>query len=354
MIKQPELNKSLLTWYIDNNRDLPWRRSKDPYSIWISEIMLQQTRVDTVIDYYLRFLGRFPDVVRLAGADEEEVLSLWSGLGYYTRGRNLHQAAKIVLDQYNGIFPDTYSQIRALPGIGDYTAGAIMSIAFNKPYPAVDGNVLRVISRINEIDEEIHKPKVKKQIKQITAELISEGKAGEFNQALMELGATLCIPKNPRCSDCPLQAFCKAHLSGRQHLLPVTKKAKSATELAYWVAVVHHNGNIMMEYRNNTNLLGHMWGFPMVMKSSSSTPEKLFDVEHGLQLQRQRSLGTVKHVFTHQIWHMEVIEFSLGEETDLRAELAWMTMERYKDLAVPKAFQKVFDLSISLMDNSLV
>lgn len=381
----------LLNWYEANRRDLPWRRTSDPYSIWISEIMLQQTQVETAIPYYDRFLHAFPDITSLAEAGEEEVLALWKGLGYYTRARNLHRAAKVIREQYHGVFPDKYKEVRSLPGIGDYSAGAIASIAFQQAYPAVDGNVLRVIARFRAIQGDIGTPQVKKQITDIVAAMIPEHCPGQFNQALMELGATCCLPKNPQCLICPLAPDCEACRTGRQDSLPLKKKTKAAAELDYVAAVICLNDSILMEYRNNTQLLGNMWGLPLVRKDSAATGEDELDQELGsfleerglsVPVRRIKTLRQVKHTFSHQVWRMEVILFALdgcseemavsgpeikpeliaesgrglynGQDAkedrnnnnnmELKPHLAWIPTEKLGGLPIPKAFQKVLAL----------
>ncbi|AFV01706.1 hypothetical protein UNSWDHB_2952 [Dehalobacter sp. UNSWDHB] len=344
--KSTEITDSLLAWYDQNKRDLPWRRTNDPYAVWLSEIMLQQTRVDTVIDYYLRFLERFPDICSLADADEEDVLTLWKGLGYYRRARNLHQAAVVVRDRYSGNFPRTYPEIRALPGIGDYTAGAIASIAYNLPYPAVDGNVLRVITRLLGLEADISQQKTQKQIAEMIREMIPKDRAGEFTQALMELGAMCCTPNTPGCRDCPWCTVCTAHRTHRETVLPVKKKAKKAARFDYWTALVYNDGDILMEYRSNTQLLGNMWGLPLVNKESGPSAEELYRREWELDLRFIKHLGSVRHVFTHQVWQMDVILFSLKPDSEVKSGLAWISREKLKNLPIPKAFQKVLQLMI--------
>jgi len=348
--KPSEIAALLLTWYDQNKRDLPWRRTNDPYAVWLSEIMLQQTRVDTVIDYYLRFLERFPDICSLADADEEDVLTLWKGLGYYRRATNLHQAAIAVRDRYSGNFPRTFPEIRILPGIGDYTAGAIASIAYNLPYPAVDGNVLRVATRLLGLEDDISQQKIQKQIAEIIKEMIPKERAGDFTQALMELGAMCCTPNTPGCRDCPWRTVCTAHRTHRETVLPVKKKAKKATCFNYWTALVCNDGDILMEYRSNTQLLGNMWGLPLARKESGSSAEELFHRDWELDLEPIKYLGSVQHVFTHQVWQMDVILFSLKPDSEVNSGLAWISRERLKDLPIPKAFQKVLEL----MNNGIV
>jgi A/G-specific adenine glycosylase len=219
-------SRELLAWYRSGNRDLPWRRSRDPYFIWVSEIMLQQTRVDTVIPYFNRFVERFPTVRDLAEAPEEDVLKLWEGLGYYSRARNLQAAAREVTERYGGKIPDDKEAVSGLKGVGPYTAGAILSIAFNRPEPAVDGNVMRVLSRYFCIDEDIARPATRIRMEGLARELIPEGAAGDFNQALMELGALVCTPRSPHCLICPVMEHCAGRIAGREEELPVKSKAK--------------------------------------------------------------------------------------------------------------------------------
>ncbi|UWG95410.1 A/G-specific adenine glycosylase [Dehalobacter sp. DCM] len=344
------LSAALLTWYAQNRRELPWRNTSDPYAIWISEIMLQQTQVETVIDYYHRFLNGFPDVARLGQAEEEDVLSLWKGLGYYTRARNILRAARVILEKFDGVFPTVYTDIRSLPGIGDYTAGAIASIAYNLSYPAVDGNVLRIISRLDGIEEDISLQKTKTRITARAAGLIPDGKAGDFNQALMDLGATVCVPKDPKCTvSCPWQTECSAHRDGKESILPIKKKAKKPIEYHYAAAVIRRNADILMTKRQADALLANMWGLPLVCLESGISPETRFGHEWGLEVTNTVYLGHVKHVFSHQIWQIDVYSMTLNDESQVDGDhndrpLAWVSPERLKTLPVPKAFQKVLSL----------
>ncbi|MCR4434812.1 MAG: A/G-specific adenine glycosylase [Clostridiales bacterium] len=335
----------LTEWYSGNKRDLPWRQTKDPYKIWISEVMLQQTRVDTVTGYFNEFTRRFPDVFKLAAADEQSVLSAWKGLGYYSRARNLHRAAKEIVARYGGRFPDKYEEVRALPGIGSYTAGAVLSIAFNQPHPAVDGNALRVVSRIGQIEGDIALDSTKKMISKLVEEMIPEGRAKDFSQALMELGALVCVPAKPMCGKCPIANGCGAYLSGKQDILPVKrKKNRGENQVSYWVAVVREGGKILMEHRKGETLLGQMWGLPMVEHSPDFSEERLFAGKYGLSLKKREWLGTVRHVFSHRTWKMNTAVYSLREKPDLPPTLHWVREGDMDDLAVPTAFRKVLRL----------
>lgn len=265
---QQRFSMPLLEWYRRVRRDLPWRRSRDPYRIWISEIMLQQTRVETVIPYYNRFMELFPTVDKLADAPEEQVLKAWEGLGYYSRARNLQTAAREIVERHGGMMPDTPEGVRGLRGIGPYTAGAVLSIAFNKPEPAVDGNVMRVLSRYFELEEDIAKPSTRIGIEKLAKSLIPEGTAGDFNQALMELGATVCTPKAAHCLPCPVMEFCGARLAGRVEELPVKAKAKPPRPERRAVALIEgtgeNAGRILVRQRPEGGLLARLWELPHV------------------------------------------------------------------------------------------
>lgn len=334
----------LLEWYRKNQRDLPWRHTTDPYKIWISEIMLQQTRVDTVIQYYRRFLERFGTLQELAGAAAQDVLAVWKGLGYYSRALNLQKAAQQVVERYDGVFPRDYEVLRQLPGIGDYTAGAIASIAFNQPYPAVDGNVLRVICRLEGSEDDISQSRTKKRVADIVCPIIPKDHAGEFTQAMMELGALVCIPLAPLCGQCPVQSFCAAYRTGRQNELPVKKKKEAPRIVPCWVAVLREGGKIFLEFRKNDRLLGQLWGLPIVEKKDSLAPAQLLEEKYGLRLKNARKLGSASHVFSHQIWKMDVFTFTLTEPMPNSDVLHWVEEEELAGYAVPTAFQRVLKL----------
>lgn len=344
-VSRLEKGKKLLDWYVENQRDLPWRHTRDPYKIWISEIMLQQTRVDTVIEYYNRFTQRFPDIGTLAEAEEGEVLNYWKGLGYYTRARNLHKAAQQMAKEHGGVFPRDIEEVRKLPGVGAYTAGAVLSIAFNEPYPAVDGNVLRVISRLEGLEEDIARETTKKTVAGVVSQMIPEGEARDFNQALMELGALICIPGIPKCGQCPVQSMCTAFLTGRQEELPVRRKKENLLpEIPYWVALVEDEDRILLEYREKETLLGRLWGFPMVEKKGEEKPEMLFEKKYGLKLQPREELGTVQHVFSHRIWVMDTLRCTALSVSEEASALQWVHREQLKDFAIPTAFQRALKL----------
>ena len=295
----------LLKWYDTNRRILPWREEATPYRVWVSEIMLQQTRVEAVKPYFDRFMDRLPDIVSLAVAEEEELLKLWEGLGYYNRVRNLKKAAVRIMSDHNGLMPEEYDEILKLNGIGSYTAGAVASIAYGKPVPAVDGNVLRVISRIRADDALISDPKVRKKVEQDIAEIIPSGRPGDFNQAIMELGAVICVPNGkPHCENCPLAAVCRAHLKGREMEYPKKTKLKARKIEEKTVLIVRDDNKIALRKRVEKGLLAGMYEFPTM--ENFHTPDEVIRYlrEVGFQTLRVTALTESKFVFTHKEWHM--------------------------------------------------
>jgi len=248
--------RRLLVWYRRNARTLPWRNHPDPYAVWVSEIMLQQTRVETVIPYFHRWIQRFPTIKSLAKASEQDVLNLWEGLGYYSRARNLHKAAKIVMEQYAGQLPRDLDALRRLPGIGRYTVGAIASMAFGMDEPTLDANIRRVFARVFDISVPADSPSGEKALWKLAAEYLPKGKAGDSNQALMDLGATICLPKNPRCLICPLMELCEARIKGIQDQRPVLKRKKKAPHHILAAAVIIKNGRVLLAKRPSKGLLG--------------------------------------------------------------------------------------------------
>jgi A/G-specific adenine glycosylase len=298
------ITKTLLAWYDQRRRILPWREHPNPYRVWISEIMLQQTQVDTVIPYYSRFLKRFPDAAALAAAPLDDVLKAWENLGYYARARHLHQAAQIVVEKYNGKIPDIWEAIITLPGIGNYTAGAILSIAFGKPVPAVDGNVRRVLSRIYAVREPVGRLDTQKKIHALAASLIPETAPGSFNQALMDLGALICTPKSPACADCPLRIQCKARQDGLQDLLPMSEKKPATPHERVTAAVIFNRlGRVLIVRRPARGLLGSLWKFPGgIVEQKEILEEGLTRTvreELGIRIRVGKPLASVNHSYTH-------------------------------------------------------
>ena len=336
-----ELPVAILPWYEENKRDLPWRRDREPYHVWLSEIMLQQTRVEAVKGYYARFLEKLPTISALAEADDDLLHKLWEGLGYYSRVRNLKKAAQVIQERYGGVFPGEYEQVLALPGVGEYTAGAVCSIAFNRPTPAVDGNVLRVVSRLTADDTPIDNPAYKRRVRDALAE-IYPAEAGAFTQALMELGATLCGPNwKPRCEECPCKAFCRGALAGTAEQFPVktAKKARRVEEKT--VFILSCDGSYALEKRPAKGLLAGLWQFPNC-EGKLSLDEALAEVE-GMGLRPREVYRQVerKHIFTHIQWEMNGIYL----EVDAPAgEFAWFTAARIRsEAALPTAFRQFWE-----------
>nr|WP_156647102.1 A/G-specific adenine glycosylase [Lentibacillus sp. JNUCC-1] len=316
----------MLEWYDRNKRDLPWRENQDPYSIWVSEIMLQQTQVDTVIPYFNRFMSQFPTVFDLAKAEEQDVLKAWEGLGYYSRARNLQNAAQTVVELYNGVIPSEVKALGALKGIGPYTRGAILSIAFNQPEPAVDGNVMRVIARLLKIDDNIAEPAVKKKFETIVRDLIPDHDPSSFNQAVMELGALVCTPKNPICNLCPVQSHCRAFEHNVVSELPVKAKAKKKKTEVYAIVLLQtEGGDVIIEKRSDQGLLAGLWQFPMIPVGNIGFEhmETWLQNEYGLTVKHLDFAEDLKHVFTHKIWKLSVYtsEVEVAGHLDERLKL---------------------------------
>lgn len=325
----------LLPWYDANKRVLPFRGTRDPYAIWVSEIMLQQTRTETVSGYFLRFMQRFPSVTALAQADEQEVLKYWEGLGYYSRARNLHKAARLIEREYGGRFPQSYEAIRALPGIGDYTAAAVSSIAYQLPYPAIDGNLTRVISRVHGVREDVDIPSVKRQIRALADEHIDQTRPGDWNQALMDLGATICLPGTPDCARCPLQGKCDAHAQDDADMLPVRAAAKPPVPVEMGVALVTCGDKILMQKRD-ASLLKGLWVF--ILNENDATidgmQKKLRTL--GVQARFTADLGEARHIFTHRIWNMHIYHF-IADMPRAKAGCEWVTADDLIALPLPTA-----------------
>lgn len=389
-------SEQLLRWYQLNKRILPWRQNHDPYRIWVSEIMLQQTRVDTVIPYYERFMSKFPTLVDLAQAPEEDVLKCWEGLGYYSRARNLQAGAKQVVSQFAGVVPDDRAAVASLKGVGPYTTGAIMSIAFNRPVPAVDGNVMRVLSRYFLLEDDIAKQSTRVNIEHLAEKLIPEGEARDFNQALMELGALVCTPKSPGCLICPVMEHCAGRLAGKEQALPIKTKAQPPRrELRLTALIVgtgKYEGHILVRQRAQDGLLARMWELPHVLapvewlpeptkrsrgKVSRSTVQVERNTEHdaermllltqqlaeqdGLDVDTVQFYGEAQHIFSHIIWELQLYEARWGlarsEQPNVHLRVAeqaatyealpanyrWINREHMNELAFPTIFVQLLN-----------
>jgi A/G-specific adenine glycosylase len=291
----------LLDWYQKNKRAMPWRDHPNPYAVWVSEIMLQQTRVETVIPYFKKWMKLFPSIKALAKADEQAVLNAWEGLGYYSRARNLHKAAKITVEKFGGELPRNLDDLRSLPGIGRYTVGAIASMAFKMDEPTLDGNLRRVFSRLYDVDEFADSPAGEKILWELAAQNLPKGQAGDYNQALMDLGATICLPKNPRCLLCPLMELCEARQNGTQESRPVLKPKKRVPQYINAAAVIIERGRVLLSQRPSNGLLGGMWEFPnaRVEDDPASGLVKVINAAYRLKVRRKEALGIVQHAYTH-------------------------------------------------------
>lgn len=335
----PAPAEALLAWYDRSRRDLPWRDVGDPYATWVSEIMLQQTRVETVIPYFRRFMADYPTVAALAAAAEDDVLKHWEGLGYYSRARHLHAGAKRVVAEYGGVLPDSPEALRRIEGIGDYTAGAIASIACGKKAAAVDGNVIRVICRFTGLRENAAQPAVRRAIAARVEALMPEDRPGDFNQALMDLGATVCVPGTPDCGACPWAADCAARLAGDPEDLPLLPKKKAPATLCRDVLLIRAGDRVLVRQRTE-NMLKGLWVFPMAEGFAEAPDIHLrAKKETGLDCCRIAFCGPARHVFTHQIWEMRLWRM----ETDPAAVPAppwrFVTAAELSALALPTAMK---------------
>jgi len=365
-------SKELLSWYRKHRRDLPWRRSRNPYHIWISEVMLQQTRVETVIPYFHRFTERFPTMEALANAPEEDVLKLWEGLGYYSRARNLQGAVREVQERYGGVVPDTLEEISSLKGVGPYTAGAVLSIAYNKPEPAVDGNVMRVLSRYFLIEDDIMKVSTRGRMEKLAKELIPEGAAGDFNQGLMELGAMVCTPRSPHCLTCPVMEHCSAREAGMEEQLPVKKKAKPPRPEYRLAALIRgdgpYAGQVLIRQRPQEGLLARMWELPHVevpfgYAETDGMPvhvSVLADhlAEETIAVRPQSLYMQAEHTFSHIHWDMQVIACGLepsvlpsGAGMLLPSHYQWVDRETMQQYAYPNVFLKILNRYFAELHN---
>ena len=336
-----ELPGLLLPWYRENRRELPWRSDRQPYHIWLSEIMLQQTRVEAVKGYYARFLDALPDIPALAQCDDELLHKLWEGLGYYSRVRNLKKAAQVIMDCHDGVFPGSYDEVLALPGIGEYTAGAICSIAFNQPTPAVDGNVLRVMSRLTDDPSPIDLPETKRRVSRLLAGIYPK-EAGEFTQALMELGATLCGPnRTPDCKHCPCRSICLGFQRGTADTLPVKSPKKPRRQEDRTVFILSCDGRFALEKRPEKGLLAGLWQFPNVIGKLDT--QNALDAVTAMGPHPREILREVEkiHIFTHIQWNMKGIYLEVAETG---GDFQWFTEEEINlQAALPTAFRQFWE-----------
>lgn len=338
-----QLSDTLLPWYKQNARALPWREDTEPYHVWLSEIMLQQTRVEAVWNYYLRFLEQLPTIQALAGASESQLLKLWEGLGYYNRARNLQKAAHVIETQYNGIFPNQYKEIRALPGIGPYTAGAIASICFNQPYAAVDGNVLRIITRMTENDAPIDCIQTKSEIAAQLEKVYPKNNCGQFTQALMELGATICTPKSPKCTVCPANDFCLAYAHGTMLQYPIKQLKKEKRLEERTVFLMQCEDKYALTKRTESGLLSGLWQLPNVPGKMDA--DKALHTANGFGVQPMELVRQLHrdHIFTHIKWQMTCYHIRCAQ---VPSDFTWATAQEIKTAyALPTAFRIFFEFN---------
>ncbi|MFQ6673480.1 MAG: A/G-specific adenine glycosylase [Fidelibacterota bacterium] len=339
----------VMTWYGDHQRFLPWRSESDPYRIWVSEVMLQQTQVETVIPYYHRWLDRFPTVKSVAEAPADAVLKAWEGLGYYSRCRNFQRACRIVVDVHGSKIPDTWEELRKLPGVGDYTAGAILSFAFHKPYPALDGNVSRVMSRLLASPSPVLKGK--KEFAQVLVKWIPHDRPGDFNQAMMDLGSQVCRKNQPHCFDCPVTDFCVAYQEGNPDTYPVHTRKKVRPHREIVVGVIWDGDRFLIQKRPPEGLLGGLWEFPGGKVHPGESPMKAVKremwEETGLKVVPVGSIGTVDHAYSHFTITLHAFHCSLpdgGRQKKTGSERRWIGPAEVGDYPFPKANHKLFRL----------
>jgi len=338
-----EFSRLLLEWYKINARSLPWRGHPDPYAVWVSEIMLQQTRVETVLPYFQRWMLLFPSISALAAANEQEVLKAWEGLGYYSRARSLHKAAQLMAERYGGSLPSDPTLLLKLPGIGPYTAAAIASIAFGLDEAVVDGNVKRVLARVLDYRAPVNTPAAEKELRTIARSLLPEGKAGDYNQALMDLGATVCTPRSPACSRCPVTSLCAAFQDHLQEQLPVVSEKPAIPHYRVTAAILRRGGRVLIAHRPDNGLLGGMWEFPGGKLEPGETDAaalvRELQEELGITVTVGEQLGTYRHVYTHFRVTLHAYYTSAdGQEPQAleASELRWVSLDELEDFPMGK------------------
>lgn len=347
--------QALVTWYKSQHRDLPWRNTHNAYHIWLSEIMLQQTQVKTVIDYYHRFLEQYPTIAALAEADTNQLMKQWEGLGYYARCRNLQKAAQQIMANHGGQFPSTLQEAEALPGIGRSTAGAILTFAYGQKHPLLDGNVKRVLSRVFDIDQDIQQTSVINQMWQYSMDLLDESDDPyHYNQAIMELGATVCLPQNPRCLLCPVKQACTAYANGTQHDRPVKTRKKTTPHYNIGVGVIWHDGRILIQQRPEEGLLGNLWEFPGGKQEADEpiqeTVRREIEEELGITVEVGELITTVKHAYSHFkiTLHAYHCRYLKGAPQPKACQAwQWVQPEELSKFAFPKANKTVLEQVVS-------
>jgi A/G-specific adenine glycosylase len=344
--------RDLLDWYDENKRSMPWRETDDPYRIWVAEIMLQQTRVDTVRDYYHRFLEAFPTVDALATAERDAVLKRWEGLGFYARARHLHEAAQHVVDEHDGTVPDTMDAIRDLKGVGPYTAAAVLSIAYQRPHAVLDGNVKRVLTRVFAVDEDASTTAAERDLRRLANDLLGPDRPGDFNQAMMELGALVCTPSTPLCDRCPLQAVCRAHAAGTEEDYPVTPESEPVPHHDIAVGLVFNDGGdeLLIQRRPDEGLLGGLWEFPGGKQedgeSMAEACRREVKEELGLDVAVENPFYTLSHAYSHFKITLHAFRCRVEAGTPEAREgqpFRWVGLDELDDYAFPRANRRLIE-----------
>ncbi len=336
---------AIIRWYHANKRDLPWRNSNNPYFIWLSEIILQQTRVEQGLAYYERFVNKYPTIEKLAAAKEDDVLKLWQGLGYYSRARNLHHTAKEIVKKYNRKFPDDQKQLLALKGIGDYTAGAILSFAFHKKFPVVDGNVFRLLSRYFGIDTPIDSPKAKKEFFQLAGELMEHHAPSDFNQGIMEFGSKQCKPQNPDCQSCPLNGSCTAFAEKKVNQLPVKGKKADVRNRYFNYLVIHQNGKTLLNKRSGSDIWKNLYDFPLIETTRKITEKKIMSDPEWKKIFGKSNITITsvsrehKHLLSHQTIYAKFYSVNLKKKLSSKNGFLEVAEKDLKKYAVPKLIE---------------
>jgi A/G-specific adenine glycosylase len=339
------ITQGVLSWYSQHARDLPWRKTKDPYKIWLSEIILQQTRVSQGLPYYQKFIEHFPTVQHLASAVQEEVLLLWQGLGYYSRARNLHACAQKVVTDFDGDFPASYKELLSLPGIGPYTAAAIASFAFDLPYPAVDGNLIRVFSRLFGVYHVPNSPASQKEVQRIASELMEGAPPATFNQAMMEMGAMMCTPKKPQCELCPVYEHCYAKANNVVNQLPVPKAKIKIRDRYFYYVIVYSQGKYAIEQRKGKDIWENLFQFPLIEVThvlEDGEVEKEVNKRFPKSLV-QKTSPEYTHILSHQRLHTRFVEVELKNKTDAPESYLWVGKEDFKKYAFPRLIERYLE-----------
>ena len=339
-------SEKIIAWYLANKRDLPWRDISDPYRIWISEIILQQTRVNQGLEYYLRFVARFPTVSELARAEEDEVLKYWQGLGYYSRARNLHKAAKRIMSDFNGVFPKTHKEILTLSGVGEYTAAAVASFAYNLPFAAVDGNVYRVLSRLFAIETPIDTGKAKREFAVLSQSLLSETEAGLHNQAMMEFGALHCVPQSPDCANCPLQAQCRAFEQNLVSQLPRKSQKTKVTNRYFNYLFITLDENTFLQKRTGNDIWKNLYEFPLIEDEKLLNSDELFENEAFQRLfsdvkrvEIKNISNPIKHVLSHRNIFAQFVSIEISNENDFLKQYTKTPIDEVDKYAVSRLIE---------------